>query len=387
VPDEEIIELVDVRFEVIEIETPVPGPPGPGATPEAIADAVEDYLTEHPSAPVVHTHTIADVDGLQGELDEKAPLASPAFTGTPTGITKAHVGLGNVDNTADEDKPLSNAATSALAGKSDTGHTHTSAAITDFGEAVQDAVAAMLAEGANISLVYDDDGNTLTVSATGGGGGDAEMIRDTIGAAIQGLGNISVLIDDAADTITVVTTATVNSTDAELRDRETHTGTQSASTISDFDTAADARVAAGITGKLDTSAAPELIRDTMGTALVAGAGVTVTPNDGAETITVASDGNAAVNTVAATGSTETLSAAFELHKVTMDQNCTFTFTSPSAGAVFAVLLSGAFTPTWPATVDWPDGTTPTHSTPALYVFATFDAGTSWQGVQSGKAFS
>jgi hypothetical protein len=28
----------------------------------------------------------------------KAPLASPAFTGTPTGITAAHVGLGNVAN-------------------------------------------------------------------------------------------------------------------------------------------------------------------------------------------------------------------------------------------------------------------------------------------------
>ena len=33
-------------------------------------------------------------------LSAKAPLASPAFTGTPTGITKAHVGLGNVANIA-----------------------------------------------------------------------------------------------------------------------------------------------------------------------------------------------------------------------------------------------------------------------------------------------
>src|SRR5689334_11453658 len=40
----------------------------------------------------------------QAALDAKAPLASPAFTGTPTGITKAHVGLGNVDNTSDAAK-------------------------------------------------------------------------------------------------------------------------------------------------------------------------------------------------------------------------------------------------------------------------------------------
>jgi hypothetical protein len=33
-------------------------------------------------------------------------LDSPAITGTPTGITKTHVGLPNVDNTADIDKPL-----------------------------------------------------------------------------------------------------------------------------------------------------------------------------------------------------------------------------------------------------------------------------------------
>lgn len=99
------------------------------------------------------------------------------------------------------------------------------------------------------------------------------------------------------------------------------------------------------------------------------------------------NGECAVNTVAATGSTETLSAAYQMHKVTMDQNCTFTFTSPTAGAVFAVLLSGAFVATWPGTVDWPDGSAPPYTSPALYVFATFDGGTSWQGVQSGKAFA
>lgn len=50
----------------------------------------------------------------QTALDLKAPLASPAFTGTPTGITKSHVGLGNVDNTADSAKPVSTAQQAAL---------------------------------------------------------------------------------------------------------------------------------------------------------------------------------------------------------------------------------------------------------------------------------
>jgi len=40
----------------------------------------------------------------QTALDLKANAANPAFTGTPTGLTKAHVGLGNVDNTSDATK-------------------------------------------------------------------------------------------------------------------------------------------------------------------------------------------------------------------------------------------------------------------------------------------
>lgn len=53
----------------------------------------------------------------QSALNLKAPLASPAFTGTPTGITKAHVGLGNVDNTSDANKPVSTAQATAINAK------------------------------------------------------------------------------------------------------------------------------------------------------------------------------------------------------------------------------------------------------------------------------
>lgn len=50
----------------------------------------------------------------QTALNLKAPLASPAFTGTPTGITKTHVGLGSVDNTSDSAKPVSTAQWAAI---------------------------------------------------------------------------------------------------------------------------------------------------------------------------------------------------------------------------------------------------------------------------------
>jgi hypothetical protein len=58
------------------------------------------------------------VDGvtsaIQTQLNDKAPTESPTFTGTVSGITKGMVGLGNVDNTADADKPISTDTQSAL---------------------------------------------------------------------------------------------------------------------------------------------------------------------------------------------------------------------------------------------------------------------------------
>ena len=50
----------------------------------------------------------------QTALDLKANLVSPAFTGTVSGITAAMVGLGNVSNTADASKPVSTAQQTAL---------------------------------------------------------------------------------------------------------------------------------------------------------------------------------------------------------------------------------------------------------------------------------
>ena len=51
----------------------------------------------------------------QTALDLKAPKANPTFTGTVSGVTKAHVGLGNVDNTSDTAKPVSTAQATAIA--------------------------------------------------------------------------------------------------------------------------------------------------------------------------------------------------------------------------------------------------------------------------------
>lgn len=61
-----------------------------------------------------HLTTKSYVDTQDGL---KANIASPTFTGTVSGITKGMVGLGNVDNTSDANKPVSTATKAALDGK------------------------------------------------------------------------------------------------------------------------------------------------------------------------------------------------------------------------------------------------------------------------------
>lgn len=124
-----------------------------------------------------------------------------------------------------------------------------------------------------------------------------------------------------------------------------------------------------------------------GTVLGRLSGGTVGPLTPAQVNTLLAGGSL-VNTVAATGATETIPAGYEFHHVTMDQSCTFTFASPTgSGHAFVMRLAGAYTPTWPASVKWASGAAPTYTTPALYAFVTLDGGTTWLGAQVGKAFA
>ena len=51
---------------------------------------------------------------IQAVLDTKVNSNNPVFTGTIDGATKGNVGLGNVDNTSDIDKPISDLTQAAL---------------------------------------------------------------------------------------------------------------------------------------------------------------------------------------------------------------------------------------------------------------------------------
>jgi len=58
--------------------------------------------------------TITTTGTVAVDFGVVAPLANPTFTGTVGGITKSMVGLGNVDNTSDANKPISTATQTAL---------------------------------------------------------------------------------------------------------------------------------------------------------------------------------------------------------------------------------------------------------------------------------
>lgn len=67
----------------------------------------------------------ANTADVTAALALKAPLASPTFTGTVSGIDKSMVGLGSVDNTSDAAKPVSTATQAALDLKSNTTEVNT----------------------------------------------------------------------------------------------------------------------------------------------------------------------------------------------------------------------------------------------------------------------
>jgi hypothetical protein len=142
----------------------------------------------------------ADFSGtVTNSLSLKAPLASPTFTGTVGGITKAMVGLTNVDDTTDAGKPISDLTVTALAAKANLASptfTGTVAGITqamvgltnvdnttDAGKPISDLTVTALAAKANLA------GPTFTGNV-GIGSATPSVALDVVGA-INATGNVN----------------------------------------------------------------------------------------------------------------------------------------------------------------------------------------------------
>ena len=102
-----------------------------------------------------------------------------------------------------------------------------------------------------------------------------------------------------------------------------------------------------------------------------------------------------VNAIGVTGSAETIDiTSGNVVTATLDDNCTFTFSNPSAtgkACSFTLILTqdgtGNRTVTWPGSVQWAASTAPTLSTGGddvdIFAFITVDAGTTWFGFTGG----
>jgi hypothetical protein len=236
-------------------------------------------------APVVHSHAMGDVTGLVTALAGKEASIAPGtiaqyWRGDKSWQTldKAAVGLANVDNTSDADKAISSATQTALdlkaplASPALTGTpsaptpalatNSTQIATTAF---VQSLVANLIASAPGaldtldeLAAAMGDDPNfaasvttalagkqpldaTLTALAGLAGGADklayftgadvlAQADLTAFGRTLLALANYAALRAG----LNVADGATANAADSALRDRSTHTGTQLAATISDF---------------------------------------------------------------------------------------------------------------------------------------------------------
>lgn len=277
---------------------------------EAIDDRVAALLVGGTNISIVYddasgtlTLNAAGGGGGGGNNTNLASVAAPSSI-TVTSDTGTDALIGPADSTnaglflPAEKTKLAGISAGATANQADAfllsrnNHTGTQPAstISDFSESVDDRVAALLVPGTNISLNYNDVANTLTINATGGGGGSTNL------AVVAAPSSVTVTSDTGTDAVIgaadgtnaglllpaektklagIASGATANASDSALRDRSTHTGTQLATTISDL---------------------AETIDDRVSTLLVAGTNVALTYDDNANTITVDFAGGGSGNT-------------------------------------------------------------------------------------------
>lgn len=145
-------------------------------TPTAHAASHKHGGADEVAVATPAANAIPKADGA-GKLD--AWITSSGAAATPS---LRILGTGAADACAGNDARLSNARTP-------TAHTHTASEVTDFSEAVDDRVAALLVAGANFTIVYNDASNILTLSATGGGGVATDPIFDVAGDIPVGTGS------------------------------------------------------------------------------------------------------------------------------------------------------------------------------------------------------
>ncbi len=127
-------------------------------------------------APTSHDHIESNIT----DLDKYTQAEVDALTWTESDIT-------DLDKyTQAEVDTISGSLQTDIDTKADSSHGHTSSDVSDWNEAVDDRVNDLLVEGDNISLIYDDGANTLTISGSAGGGATNHALLSNLDYASSG---------------------------------------------------------------------------------------------------------------------------------------------------------------------------------------------------------
>ena len=280
-------------------------------------------------------------------------------------LDKTAVGLTNVDNTSDANKPISSATQTALNAKIST--TRTISAGTG------------LTGGGDLSA-----DRTLTANFGTGAGTIAQGNDTRITGAEQTANKGAANGYASLNSSTVVPTAQLGSGTADtttfLRGDNTWTPPPAApvtSVAGKTGIVALVKADVGLTNVDNTSDTGKPVSTAQQTALD---GKVNTTNGGGETFSDDGNSGTAIALNLSNGNVQ---------KLTLTGNCTITLTSPATGAFRSLLLyvfqdgTGSRTITWPASVKWGTAGAPVLSTAASkmdkILLDTVDGGTTWYG--------
>jgi hypothetical protein len=197
--------------------------------------------------PIINITGIIDI--INGLLDDYALKSTVdnhiSDYSNPHQVDKTDVGLGNVDNTSDLNKPISIATQNALDLKADLvdGKVPASQLPVLVDEMLEGTYISPTVFNNELGVPYVPNSNNYYIDTTANksyrwtgsiytGINEGIALGETSSTAYRGdRGKIAY---DHSQSAHAPANATVNDTDANLRNRATHTGTQLASTISDF---------------------------------------------------------------------------------------------------------------------------------------------------------
>jgi hypothetical protein len=117
---------------------------------------------------------------LDGKASTAALTAHTSDTANPHAVTKAQVGLANVDNTSDLAKPISTATQAALDNKAALTHTHTASEISDSGATGRSLLQAATSAAATAILDTVTRTNKGLAPPSGGTSGTTKFLREDL---------------------------------------------------------------------------------------------------------------------------------------------------------------------------------------------------------------